>query len=139
MNDIRSLLGAEWQTLQSQYEHHEKNALLIKLTCVVLCVAGIAADVPNAWLAFTVILLWVQEGIIKTYQARLSTRLLVVESLLRAADTMAHTAPPMQLHSDWASQRPNGAGLIVSYALSASRPTVAFPYFVLLMGGWAIL
>ena len=36
------LLGQEWQTLQGNHEQHELNALLIKLGCLALSVAGLA-------------------------------------------------------------------------------------------------
>lgn len=123
-------LHLEWQTLQHSHEQHERNALLIKLVCVALSLLGITAHVPWLWLAIGVTLLWVQEGIIKTYQTRLADRLLRVESLLR------QTQPEpvaMQLHTEWKEQRPNGAALIASYLLSACRPTVAFPYVPLLI------
>ena len=123
-------LCLEWQTLQNNHEQHERNALLIKLTCLALSLLGLAAHVPGLWLAIGIALLWVQEGIIKTYQTRLANRLLRVEAL------MLQTQPEpsaMQLHTQWVEQRPNGATLIAGYFLSACRPTVAFPYVPLLV------
>jgi hypothetical protein len=130
--DNHNSLTQEWQTLQGNHEQHERNALLIKLTCLALGVAGLATHVPFGWLAAAVILLWGQEGIIKTYQSRLADRLLVVESLLREAQPSRHA---MQLHTDWSKNRPGSAGLITSYAISACRPTVAFPYLPILITG----
>jgi hypothetical protein len=123
-------LCLEWQTLQNNHEQHERNALLIKLTCLALCLLGIAARVPGLWLAIGIALFWVQEGIIKTYQARLADRLLRVEALL--LQTQPEPAA-MQLHTQWVEQRPNGAALIAGYLLSACRPTVAYPYVPLLV------
>jgi hypothetical protein len=89
------------------------------------------------WLGLTVLLCWTQESIYKTFQSRLSERLLRIELLLRQP---APEEPAMQLHSDWASSRPGSVGLIASYAVSAFRPTVAFPYLpivlMLLLGRW---
>ena len=132
MNPICTLnpLYLEWQTLQQNHEQHERNALLIKLTCMALSLFGIAAQVPWLWLAVGITLLWVQEGIIKTYQTRLSDRLLRVEAHLRQTQPEPSA---MQLHTQWVEQRPNGAALIAGYLLSACRPTVAFPYVPLLM------
>ena len=130
--DNHNSLAQEWQTLQGNHEQHERHALLIKLTCLALGVAGLAAQVPLGWLALAVMLLWGQEGIIKTYQSRLADRLLLVESLLREEQPARHA---MQLHTDWAKNRPGGAGLIASYAMSACRPTVAFPYLPILITG----
>lgn len=125
-----TLLGQEWQTIQNHYEQHERNALLIKLVSLALCLGGLALGQPLLWVGFAVLLCWGLEGIFKTYQSRLGERLLRVESLLKAAQ-----APdaPMQLHTEWAASRPGGAALIASYALSACRPTVAFPYLPILM------
>jgi hypothetical protein len=61
----------------------------------------------------------------------LGARLLQVEALLKAGD--ATPGQSMQLHSEWLSTRPRGAALVREYALSALRPTVAFPYPVLVL------
>jgi len=124
------LLGQEWQTLQNNHEQHEKNALLIKLASLALCLGGLALSLPLLWIGFAVLLCWGLEGIFKTYQARLGERLLRVESMLGQPQA---TATPMQLHTDWAAGRPGGAALIAGYALSACRPTVAFPYLPILL------
>ncbi len=123
-------LHLEWHTLQNNHEQHERNALLIKLTCLALSLLGIAAHVSGLWLAIGIALLWVQEGIIKTYQTRLADRLLWVEALLLQTQPEPSA---MQLHTQWVEQRPNGAALIAGYLLSACRPTVAFPYVPLLI------
>lgn len=128
----KTFLSQEWQTLQNNHEQHERNALFIKLSSLALGMAGLAAGVALGWIALVVLLLWVLEGIFKTYQARLAERLLQVEALLAQE---APVQPPMQLNTEWMAQRPGGAGLIVEYALSACRPTVAFPYLPLLLFG----
>jgi hypothetical protein len=132
-----TLLGKEWQTLQDNHELHEQNALFIKLACLALCAGGLTTGLALAWIAFTVLLCWIQEGIFKTYQSRLADRLLNVESLLRQTNT---TQPAMQLHADWTASRPGGGALIISYVASACRPTVAFPYLPILLmlglGSW---
>jgi len=128
--DKHTLLGQEWQTLQNNHEQYEKSALLIKLSCIALCLAGLASRLPLAWTGFSVVLCWILEGIFKTYQGRLAERLLRVEALLGQA---AAPSLPMQLHSEWSASRPSAAGLIASYAASAWRPTVTFPYLPILL------
>jgi len=128
--EISSLLGLEWQTLQDNHERHEQNALLIKLGCLALCVAGLASGLAPAWIAFTILLCWMQEGIFKTYQTRLADRLLKIENLLGHRET---TQPAMQLHAEWVASRPGGSTLIAGYVASACRPTVAFPYLPMLV------
>lgn len=135
--DSKALLAQEWQTLQDNHEQHERNALGIKLTCLALCLIGLALRLPPVWIGFTVLLCWGQEGIFKTYQSRLAERLQRVESLLGQPEP---TPAAMQLHTEWAASRPGSSGLIASYAISACRPTVAFPYLpivlMLLVGRW---
>jgi hypothetical protein len=126
-----SHLSQEWQTLQNNHEQHERNALLIKLVCVVVCIAGVASQVPSGWLALVVAVLWLQEGIVKTYQSRLSDRLLKIEAMLPAPAASPPAA--MQLHTEWVANRPGTFTLIASYAVSALRPTVAFPYVPMLI------
>lgn len=125
-----NLLGQEWQTLQNNHEQHEKNALLIKLASLTLCIGGLAFSLPLHWIAFAVLLCWGLEGIFKTYQARLSERLLCVESML---GKLQPSDMPMQLHTEWAAGRPGGGALIAAYVRSACRPTVAFPYLPILL------
>lgn len=129
-NKIR--LDHEWQTLQNNHEQYEQSALLIKLASLVLCVGGLAANVSLFWLGIAVLLCWGQEGIYKTYQTRLVERLLDIEAALRQD---APTLAAMQLYSAWASGRPKASGLIATYAASALRPTVAFPYLPIILAG----
>lgn len=125
-----TLLGKEWQTLQDNHEQHEQNALFIKLAGLALCVAGLATGLPLSWIAFTVVICWIQEGIFKTYQSRLSDRLLGIELQL----AQSNPAPPgMRLHTNWLASRPSGGALLRSYIFSAVRPTVAFPYLPTLL------
>jgi hypothetical protein len=126
-----SHLSQEWQTLQANHEQHERNALLIKLVCVALCITGLATHVSAGWLVLVVALLWLQEGIVKTYQSRLSDRLLKVEAMLLAPAAPTYAA--MQLHTEWMANRPGALALIAGYAANACRPTVAFPYAPLLI------
>lgn len=134
------LLGQEWHTLQNNHEQHEKNALTIKLICLALSLAGLAFGLPSGWIAVVVLLCWLQEGIFKTYQSRLSGRLLRVELLIRQAHLpgQAPESSPqaMQLHSEWLESRLTGVRLLAGYVTSACRPTVAFPYVPMLLIGW---
>jgi len=132
---LQTLLSQEWQTLQACHEQHERNALAIKLVCIGLMVLGLAAEIRLPWLALVVILLWLQEGIVKTYQSRIAERLLAVEAQLQLP---VPAAPGMQLHTSWAANRPGTAALVTSYLVSACRPTVAFPYLPMLLAGAVI-
>ena len=103
MNDQ---LVQEWMTLHNNHEAYERNALLL-------------------------LALWCQEAILKTWQGRLSDRLLDIEQALKTDSQV--TCAPFQLYSRWSIARPGLAGQVQVYAMSARRPTVAFPYVVLLL------
>jgi hypothetical protein len=131
MNAESAAFGQEWTTLQNNYEQYERTALTIKLIAILLWVAGLIFDF--AFIAgVATILLWVQEGILRTYQFRLGARLLRVEALLMQPDS---TSLPFQLHSEWLANRQGVAGLFAEYATNSVKPTVAFPYAALLLLG----
>ena len=53
-----------------------------------------------------------------------------VEEYLRGSENVGFA---YQLHTEWLKNRPSVFGLILEYAKHAARPTVAFPYVVLLV------
>lgn len=129
MNDA---WAQEWITLQEQHEAYERSGLSIKLLAVVLvAAAGFWTSLSAPLVAVLVLVLWTQEAIMKTWQARLGLRLLTVEAALGGQATSA--TQPFQLHTQWQGQRAGIATLLLEYAKSALRPTVAFPYAVLLV------
>lgn len=118
-------LHHEWLALQAQNERYDALALGVKLGAFATVVL-----VPDPRLALPLLaLLWLQEGVLKTFQGRLGDRLLAIEPALTSGAEMA----PMQLHSDWLTHRPRGAGLMLQYVKSALRPTVALPYPLLML------
>lgn len=117
-------LHQEWLALQAQHERYEGLALAVKLAAF-----AAVAVVPGAKLALALLaLLWLQEAVLKTFQARLGDRLLAVEAGLKSGEGVA----AMQLHSDWQARRPRGGALLAEYLRSALRPTVALPYPLLM-------
>lgn len=129
-HDTNESAVREWEILQPLYERYEWHALAIKLLAVALFSAGFAIDMQGFWLVLLCLVLWLQDGIVKTYQARLGARLLRIEQWL-AGDVAAATLQHFQLHRDWAAQAAGSVDLLREYLRSASRPTVAFPYAVL--------
>ena len=119
----------EWMNLQSQYEHYERSSLLIKLTCVVLFALGLMFPMNVLLASAFILIFWLQEGIFRTFQARLGDRLLRVEGYLRDTGNVGFA---YQLHTEWLKNRPSIFGLVMEYAKHSVRPTVAFPYIVLL-------
>lgn len=134
-----SPLAHEWSTLQNNYEQYEKSSLLIKLGATAVFVSGPALALDAAVSVAVMLILWVQEGILRTGQARLGDRIMRIEQLLRQATPQVAYA--CQLHTEWLAARPGFGGLLAEYAKSMLRPTVAFPYAVLMLLniGWAVL
>ena len=124
-------LTHEWAILQHNHEQHERNSLLIKLAGVALLAASpaLALSVPAS--VGLLLVLWLQEAILRTFQARIGERILRIERLLR--EGAAQSAAPCQLHSEWLASRPGLAGLLGEYGKNMLRPTVAFPYAVLVL------
>lgn len=124
-------LGHEWATLQNNYEQYEKNSLLIKLGGIALLAFSLAWGPDPAAAVLLLAILWVQEGIFRTCQSRLGSRILRVEQLLKGGAPQA--ASCYQLHSEWLAARPGLAGLLTEYLRSMLRPTVAFPHVLLVL------
>lgn len=124
-------LAQEWNTLQNNIEQYEKSGLLIKLAGVALCVIGLALGHLAIVISMLIGVLWTQEGIFRTFQSRLVGRILLIEQLVKQDTQNNHAA--YQLYSEWLDQRAGAVGLFKEYALSMSRPTVAFPYAVLIL------
>lgn len=129
-----SALGHEWTTLQNNHEACERNALLVKLCAVALFALGVALSFSTALAVCITLILWVQEAMTRTTQARLGTRLLHIEHMFKVDPTDDGGA--FQLHSDWLASRAGISGLLGEYAANATRPTVAFPYVALLLLQW---
>ena len=129
-------LGLEWVTLQNNIERYENGGLALKLIALGLTVLGLGLNFPLLLISAVVLLIWLQEGIYRTFQTRLGQRIVQVEAMVRQLGLTNLDAAPsaFQLHSEWLANRPGGLGLIREYLASAVRPTVAFPYAVVLLG-----
>lgn len=136
MNPESSSYGQEWVTLQNNHEQYERASLFIKLFAILLCAVGFALALHEVVTVLLLLVLWLQEGIFRTSQARLGARLLRIEQAMRDDGNLA-----FQLHSEWLASRPGVFGLLLEYVTNALRPTVAFPYapLVLLIGLLVIL
>lgn len=124
-----SPLVHEWTTLQNNYEQYEKNSLLIRLVSAVLFVVCLVLPLDAVIPIAVMVILWIQEGILRTGQSRLGDRLLRIEQMLRQASPQVAYA--CQLHTEWQAGRPRFAGLLAEYAKSMLKPTVGFHYTVL--------
>lgn len=121
----------EWLLLQSQYGHYENYALIIKLFSFILFIVLLQNDFHLSVNLLLIACLWLQEGIWKTYQSRLESRLLLLENKL--SNISENDVPAFNLHQSFAKQRPSTTGLIKAYLLNSLRPTVAFPYTIFIV------
>lgn len=129
----RTELSKEWQTIQNQYDSYEKCSLLIKLFNIALFSAALLMGGMNVVILFVLLVVWLQDAIWKTFQSRIESRLLQLETAL--ADDTATTAMPFQYNRDYAQTRPSTLCLIKAYMHQAVRPTIAFPHVVLILIG----
>ena len=141
--DNREHLGKEWQILQNNHEQYEKMALVIKLLATALCFVTFAVPVDVLLSCAVLMVLWVQEAMVRTSQARLGSRLVQIEKMLQpGSSTGSGSLAAYGLHSHWLATRPGHLGLLAEYLSNGQRPTVAFPYvalLLLLVGDWWIL
>mgnify|MGYP006196226355 CR=1 FL=1 len=125
-----SPLQTEWATLQQDHERHERCAVGIKIAAVALTAGAALFGYPFELAAPLIAIVWVIEAMLRTVQGRLGQRLLKVETLI--ADGASEYAA-CQLHTEWQATRPGAVGLLMEYATSALKPTVAFPYPLLII------
>ena len=126
------LLKQEWQNLHQDQERYDRYGLLIKLTATLSTLIAITF-VMALWIAILFILvLWLQEGIWRTVQSRSNERIMAVEKALKEVANGAPSTHGMQFYTEWEASRPGTAGLIKEYVVNAVRPTVAYPYVLLI-------
>lgn len=118
----------EWVTLQNQQDSYEKYSLLIKLFHILIVCLFLLFTIQTPLLPILSAVLWLQDGIWKTFQNRFSQRLVVLETGISENDESVG----MQFNRQWLLNRPSGLSIIKEYALQSMRPTIAFPHFVLL-------
>lgn len=126
---LLSGLQQEWLCLQNQYDSYEKHSLIIKLVALMLCPTLLFVAHVGAETIVFIALLWMQDGIWKTYQSRIGERLLVVEKAI--VDGQGHQA--MQFNSIWRESRQGSVALLAEYISQAGKPTVAYPHALLLV------
>lgn len=123
-----SALGHEWAILQDNHEQYEKSALSIKLGGVALLVASLALGLDLLTILLLLLVMWIQETVTRTSQARVGERILRIEQHIARGDAV----PAHQLHTEWQAGRPKSGGLLAEYGKNMLRPTVAFPHAALI-------
>ncbi|WP_448564786.1 hypothetical protein [Thalassotalea ganghwensis] len=126
-----SALQTEWQLLQNQCDSYEKYGLIIKLVCLASVALYLANDYLSLWLLVLTLCFWGQNAIWNTFQSRIEQRLLILESAINSENGQATKA--FQFQSEFLANRPNAIKLMFEYGKNALRPTVAFPYVVIVI------
>ena len=133
-NNQQTLLSlqTEWQVLHLGHEKYEYLALIIKLFAIAVCISSFYFSSALIITLSFILILWLQEGILKTFQARTCSRIESIESAISHLSLGEQTTIiPFQFYNDWLKTRPSTLGLVLEYIKSALRPTVAYPYVVL--------
>ncbi len=125
--ESNALLVKEWQALHHSHERYEQYALIIKLFSVAVTLFSLAFYQESIVIVLILAVLWLQEGIWKTYQARAYNRIKLIEQALPENNLGA-----FQFYRQWSENRPSSAGLVVEYIKNALKPTVIFPYIPLI-------
>lgn len=136
-------LGQEWKALQKSYDQYEFYSLVIKLLTVILVFFSVVLGI-NIWAAcFFLGVLWLQDAIWKTFQARIEIRLVKLEELIAQEREQIEKQVeqlhieqliiPFQFNRDFAQLRQGPIGLVKEYLSSMLRPTVAYPYLVFII------
>lgn len=127
-------LETEWCLLQNQYDSYEKFSLIIKLiNCVIFTLAFLSSHLNIIAIALLAVV-WLQDAIWKTFQARIENRLLVLEDALNNKEqnlTESASILPFQYNRQFMQNRPSTLGLVFEYFGQAIRPTIAFPHILL--------
>lgn len=119
----------EWYLLQTQFDSYEKHSLYIKLLSVTVLFTAEISNAINMFIIFVLLILWLQDAIWKTFQARIESRLLWVEKHIQEQSEQG----AFQFNSEYQNTRLSGLALIIEYARQSIRPTVAFPHIVLIL------
>ena len=127
-------LANEWSLLQNQFDSYEKYSLLIKLTSIVILFIAYCTHHLDFFVFILLLVLWLQDAIWKTFQARIENRLLQLEENLSGEQSLERAdGKAYQFNSAYIKNRPDNLGLIKEYFYQAIRPTIAYPHVILLL------
>jgi len=132
-------LVQEWLKLHGCHESYERYALIIKLLAVTLTTLLIVFAQSYLVILLVLAVLWLQEGIWKTYQSRISVRIELIEHALMQIKlenenlTNKSGMSAFQFYSQWNENRSGSIALIKEYFLNSIKPTVIYPYLPLMV------
>ena len=129
----------EWKIIHHEHENYERCSLFIKLVAIIVCCTNIAFNFPLIVSTLLMLTLWLQEAIWKTFQSRLTSRLIFIEQSIgnstsdNSESLKSSENGAFQLYSCWQDQRSGSKGLMAEYIANTLRPTIMFPYVILIL------
>jgi len=132
-NKDNNIWQQEWQILHNDHEYYERFSLFIKLLAVTVCCITLIFNFPFIISSLLLLTLWLQEAIWKTFQSRLTTRLLLIEEHNKNPLPNTSKNGAFELYSTWQTQDSSAKDIILEYIANALRPTIMFPYVILIL------
>lgn len=127
-NQSASAFELEWICLQNQYDSYEKCSLIIKLVSVIVCTALLFHEALDFIVVLLCSVLWLIDSVWKTFQSRISARLLEIENAI--VNDTANGA--FQFNSQWSKNRPSSTKLLREYLANGLSPTVLGPHVLII-------
>jgi len=84
---------------------------------------------------FILAILWLQEGIWKTFQQRTANAIIAIEDKLdiHNNEQTSESIKPYLVYKQWQTNRPATKELIAEYVSNSLKTTVLYPYFPLML------
>ncbi len=137
-NQLMPDLSQEWRILQAQSDLYETHSLWIKLICLMIFSSALLLDKISFIFIIIIAIFWLQDAIWKTFQSRIEPRLLQIEAAFNTSqETIKISA--YQFNSEYLAHRSSGLSLIKEYLIQALRPTIAYPYLLLIIMGFFMI
>jgi len=115
-------LTNEWQLLQIQFDSYEKFSLAIKGVSFIFFSTALFLNAITLYVMAALLVLWLQDGIWKTFQQRIESRLLQLEAFILTDNE----GVAFQFNRQFLENRQSGLSLIKEYGSNALRPTTAY-------------
>ncbi|WP_057180249.1 MULTISPECIES: hypothetical protein [Colwellia] len=131
----KQLLLQQWQTLHNSHENYEHYALIIKLVATTITLLTFTFAITMLVSLTLLAVLWLQEGIWKTFQCRTANAIMVIEDklVLNEAEQTSESMQPYLMYKQWQMNRPTSKVLISEYVSNSLKPTVLYPYIPLML------
>lgn len=127
MNDFQN----EWTIIHNNIESYQRLSLTIKLFSILICSLSLFFSIDTLTTSLLLLILWLEDAIWTTFQKRLETRIFFIEEKIKENNIEYNGA--FQLYSEWQNNRSGFLHLIKEYLSNSVKPTVAYPYCILVL------